>query len=659
MKTSKLISIRYLCIALVVLLLLPFGQALAADIMVDADCSLQNAIRSANEEELVEPHVDCEAGDSADGEARTDEETGETVPAGQDTISIDVSGTNEGAITLDATLSVTSDIVIDGNGFSVDGGGNQIFSVTAGSLSIHDLTMSRGFSVTNGGAISVTDAALTLVNSVVSGSGARGLGGGIYALDSDVALVDSVVTGNVTGANAEDYAPVVVEVDETSQTDGDSQTVEGETESTPEPTEVPEEEVAVELPQVEGTSGGGIYFISESSQLVIERSGLDRNVSPESGGGLYIAGGSAAISNSTISGNSAGADGGGIYSSSASILTHVTVVGNSAVGTGGIVDTFLLQLYNSILSDNEGGDCSGSLNANLGNLIKDLSCNHDGLSGDPDLLRLAGSPAYYLPQSGSPAIDAASADYCLPTDQRDIDRLPETCDIGAAEHQAGVFNFQIQSALAALTPIDSGGGEEEEEEEEEEPQATPAPSICESLPSHISVTTVSHNTACKVLDENGVGHALVINGGMVYAVDIFGDVSAPVTACFEYNTGAIILLDAAYSPRIIAPLRTWTESGKQCATVDRAGTAVLMPLTFFTSGAIDEPIWDLTGCTVTTTDILNLRQDHSSSSEILANVLNDVQLNADQRATYHYRVNYYGIVGWLSADYLSLSGTCA
>ena len=470
MKTSKLISIRYLCIALVVLLLLPFGQALAADIMVDADCSLQNAIRSANEEELVEPHVDCEAGDSADGEARTDEETGETVPAGQDTISIDVSGTNEGAITLDATLSVTSDIVIDGNGFSVDGGGNQIFSVTAGSLSIHDLTMSRGFSVTNGGAISVTDAALTLVNSVVSGSGARGLGGGIYALDSDVALVDSVVTGNVTGANAEDYAPVVVEVDETSQTDGDSQTVEGETESTPEPTEVPEEEVAVELPQVEGTSGGGIYFISESSQLVIERSGLDRNVSPESGGGLYIAGGSAAISNSTISGNSAGADGGGIYSSSASILTHVTVVGNSAVGTGGIVDTFLLQLYNSILSDNEGGDCSGSLNANLGNLIKDLSCNHDGLSGDPDLLRLAGSPAYYLPQSGSPAIDAASADYCLPTDQRDIDRLPETCDIGAAEHQAGVFNFQIQSALAALTPIDSGGGEEEEEEEEEEPK---------------------------------------------------------------------------------------------------------------------------------------------------------------------------------------------
>ena len=37
--------------------------------------------------------MDCEAGDSADGEARTDEETGETVPAGQDTISIDVAGT--------------------------------------------------------------------------------------------------------------------------------------------------------------------------------------------------------------------------------------------------------------------------------------------------------------------------------------------------------------------------------------------------------------------------------------------------------------------------------------------------------------------------------------------------------------------------------------
>ncbi len=630
--TSKLISIRYLCIALAVLLLLPVGQTLAADITVDADCSLANAIRAANGGQLLEPQMACKPGDSAEAEPEVDEETGETVIPGLDTIRIDVSGTDDGIITLDATLSVSSVIVIDGSGFSLEGGGHQIFSVTAGSLTIKDLTISGGFSESNGGAISVTNAALTLNNSVVSDSGAAGYGGGVYALDSDVTLVDSAVSGNRTGAAAAAY-----HFHEHAEGENQAQTA-----------QVP----------VEGTAGGGIYFGGEASNLVIDMSGLDSNVSPESGGGLYIAGGSATISNSTISGNSAGAEGGGIYSASASILRHVTVVGNSAVGAGGVIDTSQLQLYNSILSDNEGGDCSGSLNANLGNLIRDLSCNHDGLSGDPDLLLLADSPAYYLPQIGSPAIDAASADYCLPTDQRGIDRLPETCDIGAAENQAGVFNFQIQSALAVLAP-GPGGGSAEEEEEEEEPQPTPAPSICESLPSHISVTTVSHNTACKVLDENGVGNALVINGGMVYAVDIFGDVSAPVTACFQTSSGAIILLDAAHSPRIIVPLRTWTESDKKCASVDRAGTAVLMPLTFFTSGAIDEPIWDISGCTVTTTDILNLRQDYSTSSDILANVLNDVQLTADKRSTYFYRVNYYGIVGWLSADYLSLSGTCA
>ena len=88
------------------------------------------------------------------------------------------------------------------------------------------------------------------------------------------------------------------------------------------------------------------------------------------------------------------------------------------------------------------------------------------------------------------------------------------------------------------------------------------------------------------------------------------------------------------------------------------GTAVLMPLEFFTSGAIPEPIWDLADCTVTTVDILNLRSEPNSASEIIANVLNDVTLTADKRATHFHRVNYYDVIGWLSSSYLSMAGNC-
>ena len=539
-------------------------------------------------------------------------------------------------------------------------------------LTINNLTLVGGFSLTNGGAISVIDAALLLNNSVVSGSGARGFGGGIYALNSDIELIDSVVSGNTTGANAEDYVPVeepevldegdqgmVTDDGETAQSEG-AEVVEAvpQTELEPEvdPTEEPAE---VELPEVDGMSGGGIYFEGETNSLIISRSGLDSNVSPEDGGGVYITSGTATISNSTISGNTAGGTGGGVYNASGAKLTHVTVVENSATEGGGIVDNATLQLYNSILSANSVDDCVGSLNANLGNIIADGSCDHDGLTADPDLLLLAGSPSYYLPQNGSPAIDAAVAEFCTAADQRSVDRLPDTCDIGAAEHQPGIFEFQIQSALTLLSPPEPGPVTTPEPVATAEPvSATPVPPSCSSLPSHITVTGASSGTECRILDQSGVGNQTIIDGGMIYALDIYGAVSTPVTACFQHDNSAVILLDAANTPRNIVPLRTWTASGHECALVDRPGSAVLMPIGFFTSGAIPEPIWDLSDCSVTTTDILNLRQGPGSSTSIVANVLNDETLTADQKATHYYRVNYYGIVGWLSADYLSFNGTC-
>ncbi len=662
MNTRPGIHSLTLYFVMALLLGLPLTSALAADITVDADCSLANAVRSANGEEQVAPLADCEAGDSPVDETNT----------GADTITIDVTGTADGTIYLEATLGVSSEITIEGKGYTVDGRAKRIFNVTAGALSLSNLTLISGFAVENGGAISVTEAALRLENSAVRGSGARGYGGGIYALDSDVDLINSVISGNVTGPDARDSITLTDPEPEKSDPENvllSPQTADGTEadEIVEAEAQLSEEDEAVlvialdapeeDLPDVEGSSGGGLYFAGEDHTLNVSKSGFDNNTSTENGGGIAIASGTANFNDSTINANRAEGSGGGLHNAGNTAMRHVTIVLNWATAGGGVADAATLQLYNSILSENAGGDCDGALNANLGNIIRDGSCNHDGATDDPDLLLLAGSPAYYLPQVDSPAIDAALADWCTESDQRDIVRLPEACDIGAAEHQAGAFQFQIQSALAALSP-GSGGSSGGSGGDDDEPASTPMPSLCASLPAHIAVTGYTYSSHCKHVDYRGVGSKLLVDHGAIQAVDIFGWVAAPMKTCFLHGPSAIVMLDAATAPRTLIPLRTWTEGGWQCATIDSIGTVVLMPLEFFTSGAIPEPIWDLTGCTVTTTDILNLRSAPNGASEVLANVLNDVQLTADQRATHFYRVSYYDFIGWLSDDYLTYEGVC-
>ena len=81
-------------------------------------------------------------------------------------------------------MSVTSNIVIEGEGLVIDGAGNQVFNVTAGSLTANNLNITGGWTDENGGALAVSNARVTLSNSVVRDSGAKGKGGGIYAIDS-------------------------------------------------------------------------------------------------------------------------------------------------------------------------------------------------------------------------------------------------------------------------------------------------------------------------------------------------------------------------------------------------------------------------------------------------------------------------------------------
>ena len=463
MTESRLKSIKLWLFLVTAFLLLPFGRAFAADITVGEDCSLYNAILSANGEEQIEPLNSCEDGDEAVDETQT----------GTDTITLDFSGSDEATITLTSTLSITSAVVIDGAGFEISGDDSyQIFNIDGGSLEISSLTMTAGSSESNGGAIAVSSGSLSMNNSVISNSDSVGHGGGIYADNSDVVITNSAITGNTAGVD-------------------------------------------------EAASGAGIFFAGgDENGLVIDKSGLDNNSATDDGAGLYISSGNATITNTSFAENNATDKGGALYNAGSTTLTHVTIVDNSAEIGGGIFDGSLLHLYNSILSGNTVEDCSGTLNSNVGNLIQDGSCGHDELVGDPLLLKLAGLPVYYLLQDASPAIDSGNSSYCTQEDQRGLERLEGFCDIGASEYLAGSFAFQIQSAAAKTVATATA------ESAATGPTAVPtdATPTCESLPTGVTVTGYGAGTQCQQRDAGGVGNQIIVNYGFKMAIDIWGTV---------------------------------------------------------------------------------------------------------------------------------------
>ena len=185
-------------------------------------------------------------------------------------------------------------------------------------------------------------------------------------------------------------------------------------------------------------NGGGIDAVADGT---ISNCYISHN-SSDIGGGIFISR-DVEVINSVIADNSAVEDGGGIYVNAYNvILSHLTMVSNKAVQGGGLYrkpDRLgrEVMLRNTILTNNEGGDCFGRLNENINNLIADGSC-FAVLSGDPKLGELVepedGSPAYYPLLEGSPAIDAADDEYCPDTDMLGAAR-PQgaACDIGAYE----------------------------------------------------------------------------------------------------------------------------------------------------------------------------------------------------------------------------------
>lgn len=214
---------------------------------------------------------------------------------------------------------------------------------------------------------------------------------------------------------------------------------------------------------------GGLLLTQNATATV-----LNSAISGNSGyGGAGISNaGYLFIVNSTISGNNASNNGGGIYNAhqlADTVLINTTVTGNIAdASDGGGIDSEwgTTTVKNSIIAGNlrDGGaqpsDCSGSMESEGYNLIQSTSgCTITGnttanMTGvDPMLgpLKDNGGPTVtHALLDGSPTIDAGDPAGCvdaagalLTTDQRGYVRPVDggsgnrTCDIGAFEYDSG------------------------------------------------------------------------------------------------------------------------------------------------------------------------------------------------------------------------------
>jgi hypothetical protein len=309
------------------------------------------------------------------------------------------------AATYMENLNVPFDLTIAGSAArtTIIDGGHSATVVTISNANAHvrlsQVTIRNGSGLLHGGGGIYNVGNLTIANTIVSGNSSNdsavaigGLGGGIYNAGT-LTVVASTISGNSVSRFRLSASPY----------------------------------------------GGGIY---NAGTLTVINSTVNANQAVDYwpsgvpyGGGIANESGTAIISNSTISTNTA--------------LIH-TPFGSAGTYGGGIYNngSANARFQNSILANNtSGGNCTGTLNSLGYNMSSDSTCHLNGpgdqRSINPMLgaLQNNGGPTNTMALlTGSPAMNAGNPNGCtdgsghlLTTDQRGVTR-PTPCDMGAYEH---------------------------------------------------------------------------------------------------------------------------------------------------------------------------------------------------------------------------------
>lgn len=176
-----------------------------------------------------------------------------------------------------------------------------------------------------------------------------------------------------------------------------------------------------------------------------------------------------------------------------------------------------------------------------------------------------------------------------------------------------------------------------------------------------------------------VGSQPALDMGFLDAVDVWGHIGSGYVVCFP-QLGRIVFLDAATAPRSLVNVEyAHDEEGYTCASLDRAGTLVLVgsaegqpPPEAETAPneteetdntairqATDDPLdtaIDLEGCSLTTT--LNLRLRRRPWSGIRAVIPSYTTLDALARTEHWFKVIYDDRTGWIAGWHTWREGVC-
>jgi CSLREA domain-containing protein len=360
-------------------------------------------------------------------------------------------------IRLTSDLRIAKNLIIDGSGRNITISGDtnndsapdvSVFSILSGNVLLTNLTIAKGNGADGlGGGIHVDPGAHLTVDSStirdnISNDGAfNGQGAGIYNVGT-LTVTNSIISNNqaqggVFGQGGGIYVFLGKAIILRSTIANNTATL----------------------------AGGGIAV--EQGQLTVIDSVIhgnqatENNFEPATGGGVSVhsssANGAVTISNSTISGNSANGQAGGLWVDGFSqvAVTNVTLSGNGGSG-GNLRNEGKLTLTNSIVANAaSGGDCAntGTITNQGGNLVEDGSCGGAAqgyLTGDPLLgpLQNNGGPTLtHALLSGSPAIGAAQPVFCPAADQRGQNR-DANCDTGAYE---AAFSDIVVASVAPAT----------------------------------------------------------------------------------------------------------------------------------------------------------------------------------------------------------------
>lgn len=350
-------------------------------------------------------------------------------------------------ITFDSTLFATPrTIVLAGTVLTIDDASNgplTILGPGADRLTISGNQLSRVFAVASGDVASISGLTVTQGNSLTGAF--PGYGGGIYN-SGTLTVTKLIVTGNkatIDGGGIYNSASDTLKVENSIISNNVADSDNGGS----------------------GNGGGGLYNDTFGKMTLIYSTVSGNSVgSLADGGGIYTAGSTTMITNSTISGNSSGNDGGGIYVRGTFDVTVIncTIAKNTAARDGGGVwtDDSIFNLRNTIVGDNiddgTAPDFLGTVDSACYNLIEqtsgttitgDVTGNITG--ADPKLETLLGNGGFtpnHALLEGSPAIDKGESSGSG-SDQRGAQRPVDDPLIGNAPGGDGadIGAFEVQN----------------------------------------------------------------------------------------------------------------------------------------------------------------------------------------------------------------------